>query len=256
MPFFKSVPFRAAAPGQYEYFDVLLLHIPKTGGSSLEQYFLSKSTSSPPGAKLTYHNLYGEHKDYPVSFQHFTYRMIRECAERGDQFFRDVDLRSPRLKIITVLRDPVRRAVSEMNFHFKVLNKPQVKTWEKMDTSLPDLLTGASKNEFDNHRIPQCEFLLEAPSDIIVLNTESLTEQLHKLGFVDFAHNEEVGTRVGSQQGGNRATDVSLPLSLDKVTNYYRADYEFFAARAAEEKPGDKELFRISSAAARYKTRG
>lgn len=102
------------------YFDdILFIHIPKTGGTSLEKYF-SKKYNIPlnnlclydyPGRRFNIRNqknrVYSKQiKNLGVSFQHFTLQNIVDNQK---------ELNIKINKIITIVRNPYNKVVSGLN---------------------------------------------------------------------------------------------------------------------------------------------
>jgi len=132
------------------YFDklnILFIHIPKTGGSNIENFFIIYSKESPQIKHLLSYNknlLFNKH-----SLQHTT---LIEYIEHY-QFF-NIDF-NHQLKIITVIRNPYDRIMSDL-FFLKLVNHSFSK--EEIEKVIDSYLKNEST--FDNHKIPQYEFLI------------------------------------------------------------------------------------------------
>jgi hypothetical protein len=90
---------------------VLLIHIPKTGGSSIEDYFISMYQK-----RCTINTLLdrtGELNINGHSPQHFTFQ---EIYNKKDY----LDLNLDELKIIAAVRNPYHRIISDL-FFYKIL---------------------------------------------------------------------------------------------------------------------------------------
>ena len=94
--------------------NLLLIHIPKTGGSSLEKYF-SKKYKIP----LNDTSLFTLRKKFQgVSYQHQTYNSIMTYfVPKMQGFYKQEDL-----SILTIVRNPYHRIVSDL-FFFNYINK-------------------------------------------------------------------------------------------------------------------------------------
>jgi hypothetical protein len=161
--------------------NLLLLHIPKTGGTSLETYF-SKKFNIPLGTSSLYgtlpHHLRNKLSLRAVSMQHLVLRTIR----RHPRFFR-VTLAN--LQIITIVRNPYNRMMSDL-FYFRLVHKDS--TQDEVYRAMLRFIR--HPNQFDNHTLPQWQFLVDEnnriPNNIKILHTETLTSEMHQLGHTDF----------------------------------------------------------------------
>lgn len=111
------------------------------------------------------------------SLQHITYNQIVKYSNIFDIDFDNI-------KIITIVRNPYERIVSDL-FFYKLITK---------DTHEDDVFNIiikylVSKN-YDNHNIPQYKFITDDNKEIIqnihILRTESLTIDMKNLGYNDF----------------------------------------------------------------------
>ncbi len=131
--------------------NVLLIHIPKTGGTSIEDYFYSKfnikktigTLWSNPTIQLNSHTL-----------QHCTYL---ELYEKKDYFDIDFD----KVKIIASIRNPYYRIVSDL-FFFGMIKKDteQSIVFEKIKEFV------VNPTKYDCHPRPQYEYLFDSNNKI------------------------------------------------------------------------------------------
>jgi len=219
MPYFRNIPFQGST------IDILFIHIPKTGGTSIENYFYSKY-----GIQRGYYSLYGIKKEYSVSLQHMTYKQIKENIEAGrDKVFKNIDLNSPKLKIITIIRNPYHRVLSEL-FSKRRLVLPT--TPDIVEKAVHDFLSSSSTEiKDDNHRLPQVDFFIDAIPDIqltgdesrlIILQTENLTEQMRDLGFTDFSNKNNVSFGGGGGDGVKSYDDLLTDRARQEIREYYK----------------------------------
>jgi hypothetical protein len=126
---------------------ILFIHIPKTGGSTLEKIFISKGWEE-------YFYLRGKNLDqlkfFKSSPQHFNSKLINEIFNI-EEFN----------KIVTIVRNPFDRLKSEFYWQLKqnlILNK-NIKPEEWFN----QILLNYEKNPYiyDNHIRPQNEFLID-----------------------------------------------------------------------------------------------
>lgn len=208
MPFFKQS-------------NILYLHVPKTGGMSIEEYFFTKYN-----IEKNENSVYGWYLDRPNrirvpnerSLQHFTYEEILE----NNAFF-DIDF-SLKPKIIMSIRNPFDRIISEMfwNQRINVDSTPEqvadaIHQFLYMDTEIRD-----------NHRLPQYQFGLDEHGiwmeNINIVRTESLEKDMNKFGYDDFhVHNNKC--KSGIQLDYKKYLNHR---SIQMIQEYYAKDFDMF----------------------------
>jgi hypothetical protein len=161
--------------------NILFIHIPKTGGSSVENYFYTKFSMQQDNKSL-----YGfidpelklnENMIINSSLQHITYDQM---IEYNNVF--NIDLNN--IKIITIVRNPYERIISDLFFYGKInVNTSK----EDVFDMLQDYLVST---DYDNHNLPQHYFITTNNKTIIpnihILHTETLTNDMKDLGYEDF----------------------------------------------------------------------
>ena len=192
MPYFPSIK-------------TLFIHIPKTGGTSIENYFQYKLN-----IKL---ELHGEDKKINNhSYQHLTYNEIYDNMQILDNI----------LFIFSIVRNPYERIISDL-FFLKLINKD-------MDSNMVENVINKFLNSsyiYDNHKIPQYLFLIDKSgninNNIKILKTESLNSDMHKLGYTDFdLHvNQSFKNEVNYYNYLNKH-------SIQQINDYYSKDFEIF----------------------------
>jgi hypothetical protein len=82
----------------------------------------------------------------------------------------------------------------------------------------------------DNHPLPQCSFLFGILDDprLSILRTETLTEDMHRLGYVDF------DTRVCTTFHHKAYRDFLNPDSIRLINQMYFMDFEYFGYERIE----------------------
>jgi len=162
--------------------NILFIHIPKTGGSSVEHYFSNKF-NIPLNNKSLFTYEYDKTNEYNnkykflnSSLQHLLLNQIFKYNNVFNINFNDI-------QIITIVRNPYERIISDL-FWYKII---------KMDTSKEEVFNIIQEylvsDNYDNHNIPQHEFITinkNLISNIRILRTETLTNDMKKIGYHDF----------------------------------------------------------------------
>lgn len=228
MPYFKN-----------DKINLLFIHIPKTGGSSIEKYFFIKYSlklnfntlysderrehilglncgerfNTLPFDKFNYSLLDSKHNLDITSLQHLTLNTII-CNK--DIF----KINNNELKIMTILRNPYTKIISDL-FWFELIdiNSNQNEVYEKIKIFV-------NSNKYDNHNLPQYQFLIDKNNkidkNIIILKTESLTKDMHNLGYTDFNLFENVN---------KIKYDYLIFLNYDSIkliNTFYSLDFYYF----------------------------
>ena len=149
-----------------------------------------------------------------VSLQHLIYNSIF----RFRRFF-NVTLRN--LKIITAVRNPYERLISDL-FYLKKINKDTLKK------NVYQIILNFIKNNPDNHALPQHRFIINyytrrIPPNITILKTETLTEDMHKIGYSDF----DVHQKKNKVKNVNYY-DYLNKKSIQLINLYYHFDFILF----------------------------
>lgn len=215
MPYFKN-----------KDINVLVIHIPKTGGSSLEFYF-SKKYNIPLNPKAIYMWPDAEQKQKIAtnsSLQHLTYETIIKYQKEFNIDMTDV-------KIITIVRNPYERLISDL-FHWRLITN--ISTKEEV---FDKIKTYVSSTKWDNHNIPQYLFITtgnkQLIKNVIILRTETLTKDMHKLGYNDFArvdnpnltkNTENLTKKLQSEDYYKYLNNDSIKL----INDFYDYDFKLF----------------------------
>lgn len=202
MPYFKTL-------------NILYIHIPKTGGANIENYFFYLSKTTPNISNLlSYHKIPIDLKINNHSLQHLTYKEIYNL-----QSFFQINYNN--LKMFTVVRNPYDRIISDLLF-LKLIKSNSNK--EEVKIEINKYLEHES--DFDNHKTLQYNFILDNENkvnkEIIVIKTESLNEEMKNLGFPDFAEycNNYKHTKNYYLYLNNE--------SIKMINSYYKKDFEYF----------------------------
>ena len=195
--------------------NILFIHIPKTGGCSLEKYFSIKYN-----IQLNVDSLYmfldKENKNNIVinsSLQHVTYQTILKYKNEFNINFNNI-------KIITIVRNPYDRIISDLFFLYKItINTSKEEVFNIIQTYL-------LSDNLDNHNIPQYFFITDNNKEIIpniyILHTETLTTDMHNLGYEDFNIYENVNSNKINYF--NYLNNDSINL----INDFYNYDFILF----------------------------
>ena len=200
MPYFKN-----------NYLKILFIHIPKTGGTSLEKY-LSEKFSIPLNSDSLYSTPENGYKN--ISLQHQTYHTL---LKKKQQFGLDFN----NIKIISIVRNPYERIISDLFFYKLItINTSQEEVFDILQKYIVS-------NDYDNHNIPQHLFLInnrkKINKNIVIFKTETLTEELIKYGFVDFNIHKNVN-KIENINYYDFLNNDSIKL----INNFYKKDFKLF----------------------------
>ena len=206
MPYFKNTDV-----------NLLFIHIPKTGGTSVELYFSSKFNIPLNNKSLHMHIkdelLLNKNMKIKSSLQHITYNQIVEYSKIFNIDFNNI-------KIITIVRNPYERIISYF-FFYKLITIDT--TPEKVFDILNKYLIS---EKYDNHNIPQYKFITNYKGEIIqnihILKTESLINDMNNLGYSNFNIFENIN--ISKVNYYNYLNSKSIEI----INNFYHLDFILF----------------------------
>ena len=160
--------------------NLLFIHIPKTGGTSVKNYLSHIYKIPLDNSSLEYkieNNIDNNiDNNLNISLQHMTYKNIMKYKN----FFK---INTNNLEIITIVRNPYERIMSDL-FFFNKINKDSSKE------EVNDAIKIYFSENLDNHTIPQYEFLLDEKNKILknikILHIETLKNDMINIGYSDF----------------------------------------------------------------------
>jgi len=195
--------------------NILLIHIPKTGGTSMEKYFEKKY-----GIALNKQSFYTTNPtDFynRISYQHQFYKTIRE----NKPLFR-IDYES--IQIISIVRNPYNRIISDL--FFKNFIKENFSKIQVCDV-IKQYLEEANDIKYDNHRVPQHLFLLDENDEILknikIMKTETLNDYMKAMGYDDFNNLDQ----VSNVKNKNYYSYLNIE-SVKLINDFYDKDFEYF----------------------------
>lgn len=198
----------------------IFIHIPKTGGTSIEHYFIQKGVSKAAlqtnGKSCTIAG-----RDIDVSLQHQRYRNI--------QIYTDVaGIDISKMRKFAVVRNPYTRCISDLFFN-KLIKKEstQKEVYEVLKQYFANY--DANVTAYDNHARPQIDFLLNKNNirepTIVIMRTETLNKDMIDFGFTDFdIHTPVNSSMISSDEYFKYLNAGSIKLINDK----YARDFAEF----------------------------
>lgn len=237
MPLYKLKSLSCCKEDQYRV--MLFIHIPKTGGSSIEWYLnrtkLFEETLMSYHCPITNHEINTEYVNiFPekclnkVPIQHQSFKVLLEHQDLLNFNESDVDI------FFSVVRNPYDKIISEL-FWRKTINikTDQSEVYRKVE----DLIVSKPSWGIE-HIFPQYSFLIgesnKVDDRIKILKSETLNEDLRNLGgvFAEFNVKENVNLAVSawSQSDNKRPSYISLLSSqtINLINEIYEKDFEFF----------------------------
>jgi hypothetical protein len=208
----------------YHKHKLIHVHIPKTGGTSIEGQLLDKSDIKDQMLNGSDKNMLCYVAD-PIrkkSHQHYTFLEIIDCCRE-----KNIDLDG--YSSFAVVRNPFIRAVSDFHFcNTYFLNKKYKMDdieliREEFRLFLLEFLDPESMEKFDWHAYPQYKYISDIDGNsfdfIRVLRFENLSEDFLSLGIGDLVtHANESIRKYGYEQYYTAETK-------DMILNYYKEDF-------------------------------
>lgn len=196
MPYFKEA-------------NLLFIHIPKTGGTSFEDYMLTKSS-------IALHSNIEENKLpeptlQKISLQHQFYNTLYKYRDILEIDFND------KLKKIAFVRNPYDRIISDILWlKFNDENESQEEIYDTIQHYY------FNRDDIDNHNKAQYLFVTDENGklipDITILKMENLTNDLRKIGFTDYegpTHTKSYMKYLNKE-------------SIEIINMVYKTDFELF----------------------------
>lgn len=195
-------------------YNLLFIHIPKTGGTSFETYMFDKARITLHGKEHT-HKLIDEPELQKISLQHQTYQTLYKYRDILQNM---LNIRfDENLKKLAFVRNPYDRIVSDI-FWLKFNDKKD--SQEEIYYTIRH--NYFQRDDLDNHNIPQYKFVTDENEKLIptitILKMEKLTEELRNYGFTDYEGLSESNTYM------NYLNKDSIQL----INVMFKKDFELF----------------------------
>ena len=195
--------------------NVLFIHIPKTGGTSITKYF-SKKYNIPLDIISFCCNNYG--KKIPLSTDHFILNTI--VTIYGNKINKN------NLTILVVVRNPYYRIISELFYRNEInVNNTSDEIEKIISIKIDEYLKFF--HYLDNHYVPQYRFLCNKEeqlyTNLTILKFENLNNEMHKNGFEDF--------NIFLNNNNNKNVNYMSYLnnnSIQLINKIYKKDFDFF----------------------------
>ena len=197
----------------YKEINLLFIHIPKTGGSNIENNIKLQYKQSLFSGRFNnllpfpYNKISLQHQFYLTLFR---YRQL-------------LKINFSNIKILTVVRNPYDRIISDL-FWFKLI-KPNDSS-EKVLHVLKTIYFNP-KNNFDNHRQPQYKFICDKDNKLIpgikIFKTETLNIKNNELNqFLGFSIN------IKKHNSNKNYSKFLNKRSISLINSVYKKDFELF----------------------------
>lgn len=202
----------------YKQQNILFIHIPKTGGTIIENSL--KKICGQSIYSNTKNNLLPEPYN-TISLQHQIYTTLYEYKNKLNIDFENV-------KIFSVVRNPYDRIISDL-FWRSVIDKKFLVN----KNSTPDKIFDIIKNnylyrsDYDNHNIPQYKFVTDKNGDLIpnikIFKTETLNKDNEIIN--DYL---KVNLNIINKNVNKDYSKYLNKDSINLINEFYKKDFELF----------------------------
>jgi len=197
----------------YKSKNILFIHIPKTGGTVIENEIKKQSRQTLYSGKRN--NLL--HVPFNnCSLQHQFYTTLYKFKDKLNINFNNI-------KVFSVVRNPYDRVISDL-FWYKLIKKDYDST--KVYNVIKNKYL--NRNDLDNHNKPQYKFVTDEMGVLIpnikIFKTEELNQSNDKLS-------NFLGLKINVKKKGQVNKNYSRYLNRDTISlinDVYKKDFELF----------------------------
>jgi len=188
---------------------ILLIHIPKTGGTTVELLF-SKNDTMELYSDVTNTLLPANYQNTSLQHQFYTtiYNYRNICNINFDS----------KLNVISIVRNPYNRIISDL-FWNNLINKESTKA-----QVYQIITTYLISTDYDNHNVPQYKFVTDDNgqlfNNISIFKTETLNDDIKLMGY-DITENANVAVPYAYISYLNND-------SICLINSFYNLDFELF----------------------------
>jgi hypothetical protein len=200
--------------------NILFIHIPKTGGSSIKEYLSQKYS-----IECCANSFCGWNLDKDIggdTYLHFSLNTMLT-------FYKD-NLILENLKVISVVRNPYSKIISNIFYRKKICEQ---NIWNDDIQKMIEIIITDNINSFlenqnwdDNHHVPQYKFLCDEDEklydNVNIFKFENLKNDIEKFGFTDFDININKTTKKHDYIYYLNANSINL------INKIYKKDFELF----------------------------
>ena len=200
---------------------LVFIHVPKTGGTSIEHYFIKKGV--PTQQLITSDRWHPNHPAWVngVSLQHQRYQEILTYAA-------SLGINITGMRRFAVVRNPYTRVVSDLFFYRKIrANSSAEDVFGALNTYIQEYK--ANPTAYDNHARPQSDLLVnhqgQIDPSVRILRCETLTSDMQGFGFADFdifTHKNQLNVRESEYM------KFLNKDSLNLINTIYSSDFTNF----------------------------
>lgn len=208
----------------YKKKHILFIHIPKTGGTSVEDTLKQGDIQTMYSGKRN--NIMPTQYLKHISLQHQTFNNIFRYRR-----FLPVKFDN-KLRVISVVRNPYTRIVSDLFFH-KLIN---VRTSANQVNRILRRYVRAMGSRFDNHNMPQYKFITDVKGKLIkgliLIKQENLNSDMKTKLNINIIFNKK-------KNGEKRKRDYYSYLNNDSIrliNRVYKRDFELFGYKMIQPK--------------------
>ena len=195
----------------YKSKNILFIHIPKTGGTVIENEIKKKSRQTLYSGRIN--RILP--KPYNSSLQHQFYTTLYKFRNK-------LNINFDNIKVFSVVRNPYDRVISDL-FWYNLIKKDYDST--KVYNVIKNKYL--NRNDLDNHNKPQYKFVTDEMGVLIPHIKILKTEELNQI-------NDDINKFIGFEiniKRGNTNKDYSRYLnnnSISLINDFYKKDFELF----------------------------